>query len=340
MYENGDEHIHANIVRDVMDEVYFSVTKETLVEDTINQFRRYQPESDETSIYYVYVLNEFGQLVGVVSLRDLLNAKGDKPISKIMKTDLTTLEENEDVEIAARKMSDIPFRAVPVTSADMKLVGVMRSEDMLDVVEEEASEDIFKSAGMVFSDEEVSRSHTILTSSAFNILRIRLPWLLVALAGGLIAGLVIEGYEESLQAVIALAFFLPVIMDMGGNVGTQASTIFVRGLAVGHIGDKNAIRHFLEEGRMGLAIGIIIGSIAAAIAYVWQGMIELALLVFITLVLVSIIASTIGFGVPWIAHKAGYDPAAVSDPMITTIKDVTALLIYFGLAAILLPGLV
>ncbi|WP_048815471.1 magnesium transporter [Methanosalsum zhilinae] len=332
--------IHANLVKDVMDEIYFAVNEENTIEDTISQFRHYRPEAEETTIYYVYVTDNDGHLIGVMSLRDLLNARGDIPVSRVMKTSIITLKEDEDVEIAAREMSDLPYRALPVVNWDDRLVGVVRSEEMLDVVEEEASEDIFKSAGMVFSDAEVSRSYAILESSAFDILRIRLPWLMFALAGGLIAGVVIEGYEATLGTVIALAFFLPVIMDMGGNVGTQASTIFVRGLAVGHIDDKNAIRHFISEGKVGLMIGLVVGIIGGLVAYLWQGMIELAIVIFLTLLSVCLLASIIGFIIPWIVNKVGYDPAAVSDPMITTVKDVTALIIYFGLAALFIPALI
>ncbi len=335
-----EKNIHADHVRDLMDEIYFAIDKDSNVDETIFKFRNYEPESEETSIYYIYVVNDNGQLIGVVSLRDLLNAKGSLPVSAIMKTHVFSMDESEDIEIVARKMSDMPYSALPVIDSNYRLIGIIRAEDMLDVVEEEASEDIFKSAGMFFSDKEVSRSHTILTSSTMGILKIRLPWLLFALAGGLIAGVVIEGFEDSLTTVIALAFFLPVIMDMGGNVGTQASTIFVRGLAVGHIDDRNAIKHFISEGKVGSMIGLIVGTFGAIIAYIWQGMIELALVIFLTLMIVSIIASTIGFGVPWIVNKFGHDPAAVSDPMITTIKDVTGLLIYFGLAALLMPALV
>jgi magnesium transporter len=203
-----------------------------------------------------------------------------------------------------------------------------------------------KHAGFSFSDEEVSRSTAILESSIPRILRLRLPWLVVALAGGLLAGSVIEAYEGTLEAVVALAFFVPVIMDMGGNVGTQASTIFVRGLAVGHIDDRNAMKHFAREGIVGLVIGVIIGGLGAAAAYVWQGVLggepyatELAIVVFVGLVAVCVVASVVGYVIPWLAHKAGFDPAAASDPLITTVKDVTALLIYFALAAWLLAEL-
>lgn len=162
----------------------------------------------------------------------------------------------------------------------------------------------------------------------------------------MIAGGVIEVYEDTLKPVVALAFFVPVIMDMDGNVGTQASTIFVGGLAVGHIDDRNAMRHFAREGAVGLLIGLIIGAIGASGAYLWQGVwrgepyaTELSIVVFIGLVVVCIVASVVGYVIPWVMYKLGFDPAAASDPLITTVKDETALLIYCGLAAVLLAEL-
>lgn len=328
--------IHANLVRDVMDEKYFAVSKENLVKDVITGFRNYIPESEETRIYYIYVTDSKGRLSGVISLGDLLNAKGDQEVSKIMKEDVASLKGNEDVEIAARKMAKMRYRALPVVGRSSKLLGVVRSEEMLNVIEEEATEDIFKSAGMVFADEELSRSQVILKSSPSKILKIRIPWLLIALAGGLLAGFVIEGFEETLGAVIALAFFLPVVMDTGGNVGTQSSTIFVRGLALGQIDEKNIFKSFATEGKIGILIGLALGVPGGLFAYIWQGIFELGIVVFLTLLTVSFVASTIGYAIPWISVKLGYDPAAVSDPVITTIKDITGLVIYFGLAAIFL----
>jgi magnesium transporter len=261
-----------------------------------------------------------------------------------MHTDLVTVNADADPEYAADEIAERDFPALPVVDDDGVLVGVLRTEDMIEVVEEEATEDIMKSAGFSFTDVETARSSAILESSITKILRLRLPWLIVALAGGLMAGGVIEQFEDTLEAVVALAFFVPVIMDMGGNVGTQASTIFVRGLALGHIDDRNAMRHFAREGLIGLLIGLIIGSIGAAAAYVWQinepYALELATVVFVGLVSVCVVASVVGYVIPWIMNKLGFDPAAASDPLITTVKDITALLIYFGLAAVLLAELI
>lgn len=202
--DNLDKHHH--IVRDVVDCSYLSISWDTSVADTIYQFSQFKPDIGKTTVYYVYAVNNDGQLVGVMSLRDLLNARGDVPVSRIMNRSVIFLIDNEDIEVAMNKMSDLPYRALPVVNDENKLMGVVRSEAMLDVVEEEASEDILKSAGMLFSDAEISRSHAVLESSAFGILKIRLPWLMFGLVGGLMAGVVIEGYEEILSSMIALAF--------------------------------------------------------------------------------------------------------------------------------------
>ncbi|RQG92672.1 magnesium transporter [Natrarchaeobius halalkaliphilus] len=334
---------HADRVAEITDDEYVAVTQETFIGHAIDEFRDFDPITEETTVYYLYATDNAGRLVGVMSLRELLNAPEDDVVEDHMMTDLVTISADADPEHAADDMAERDFPALPVVDADGFLVGVLRTDDMLEVVEEEATEDILKSAGFSFADIEQSRSSAILESSIPRILRLRLPWLIVALAGGLLAGGVIEAYEDTLEAVVALAFFVPVIMDMGGNVGTQASTIFVRGLALGQIDDRNAMKYFAREGLIGLLIGLIIGGIGASAAYFWQidepYAFELATVVFVGLVSVCVVASVVGYVIPWVMNKLGFDPAAASDPLITTIKDVTALLIYFGLAAVLLAEL-
>ncbi|MEM4782548.1 MAG: magnesium transporter [Halalkalicoccus sp.] len=212
-----------------------------------------------------------------------------------------------------------------------------------DLARTDGGETVAAGGGVVrkgsITDAEQVRSDLVLGSSIPRILWIRLPWLIVALVGGLAAGGVIEAFEDTLEAVVALAFFVPVIMDMGGNVGTQASTIFVRGLALGQIDDKTALKYTAREGLVGLIIGVIIGGIGGLFAVWWQGIPELGIVVFVGLVTVCVVASVVGYVIPWIAHKLGFDPAAASVPLITTVKDITALVIYFWLASILLAEL-
>lgn len=328
-------------IQSIVSEEYVAVEESEFAGVAVDQMRSFSPRDDETTVYYVYVTDEDGRLIGVVSTRQLLNADEDQLIGELMDGDVISVTVDEDPEVTADLVRETDFPALPVVDNTDRLVGVVRADDMVEVMEEEASEDMFKHAG--FSGIEERRSLEILESSISRIVSLRMPWLLVALAGGLAAGAVIEQYEATLEQVAAIAFFIPVIMDMGGNVGTQSSTIFVRGLAAGHIDDRNAMRHFAREGMVGLAVGGIVGAIGAAAAYAWQGLwrgqdfaAELAAVVFIALAAVCLVASVIGYVIPWITHKVGYDPAAASDPLITTVKDITALLIYFTLVVVLM----
>lgn len=339
-------HEHYELVGEVADDEYVAVAEDTFVGLAIEEFLEFEPtDPEETTIYYVYVIDGDGRLVGVASFRDLINAPEDDLVSEHMSTDLITLEEDEDIERAALRMSELEFPALPVVDTAGVLRGVARSDDMIEVVEDEATEDILKRAGLTFMDVEAARSTAILESSIPRVIRLRMPWLVLALVGGLLAGAVIGGFEDQLEETLALAFFVPVIMDMGGNVGTQASTIFVRGLALGDIDDRNAARHFLREGVVGLLIGLIIGTLGALAAYVGLELLTdeaesflVAVAVWVGLVTVCVVAAVVGYVIPWVMHRLGYDPAAASDPLITTVKDVTALLIYFSIAWVLLGG--
>ena len=299
-------------------------------------------------------MDDGGKLVGVASLREMLSADGDAPMSEIMQTELVTFSPEADAEQVAADVADLHFPAVPVVNDDGVLVGIVRSETLLDVVEEESSEDMLRMQGMNlpkigkadFTDIETRRSTIMLDSSLRSILRIRVPWLIVALAGGFLAGGVIGVYEDELETVVILAFFIPVVMDMGGNVGTQSSTIFIRGVVLGHIDKANVARRITKETVVGAVIGVMVGTVAAAVAYLWLSVLradpaafEVALVVFGAMVGTSTVAALVGFMIPWLVYLVGQDPAAASNPIVTTIKDVSGLLIYFGLASLLITEL-
>lgn len=175
------------------------------------------------------------------------------------------------------------------------------------------------------------RSNVLVSGSVFRTWRIRVPFLLITLVGGLLAGLVIERFEEALEAITALAIFIPVVMDMGGNVGTQSSTIFARALVLGQINIRRFLRHWLREIGIGLGMGALLGVLAGLVAALWQGIPNLGLAVGTALFLTVTLATTLGFLIPYILFKLGFDQAAGSDPIITTIKDITGLFIYFFL---------
>jgi len=342
-------------VGDVMTDGYVSVTSDTPIDEGVDEFQEYAPEdSTQTTVYYTYVVDDDGHLVGVASLREMLGASGDEPISSIMEDDVVSFNEDADAEQAAMDVADLHYPAVPVVDDDGRLLGIVRSDTLVDVMEAESSEDMLRMQGMRLpelkaddlTDIEEQRSRIMLDASFKDILSIRVPWLIVALAGGFLAGGVIAGFEDDLETVVMLAFFIPVVMDMGGNVGTQSSTIFIRGVVLGHIDRSNVVKRITKETAVGVFIGVIVGAVAALAAYAWMDLLradpaatELALVVFGAMVGTSVVAALVGFLIPWLVYRIGQDPAAASNPIVTTIKDVSGLLIYFGLASLLIAEL-
>ena len=331
-------------VGDVMTDGYVAVPEDTSIGEAIDRFQTFAPDDPtETTIYSTSVVDDDERLVGVASLREMLTAPDDDPISSIMTAEVVSFNEDADAEQAALDVADLHFPAVPVVDDDGRLLGIVRSDTLVDVMEEESSEDMLRMQGMTLpeltaadlTDVEEQRSRIMLDASLKDILKIRVPWLIVALAGGFLAGGVIGVYEDTLEAVVILAFFIPVVMDMGGNVGTQSSTIFIRGVVLGHIDKGNVVRRITKETVVGALIGLLVGTVAAAVAFLWLGRADIAYVVFGAMLGTSIVAALVGFLIPWLVYLIGQDPAAASNPIVTTIKDVSGLLIYFGLATLL-----
>ncbi len=319
----------------IMTHEYMSLQATLTIGEALEKVRN-SSEADVETIYYLYVCNDKGKLVGILSLRELLASKDEETIADVMDTDVISVSVHDDQEEVAQALERYGFLALPVVE-DENLVGIVTFDDVISAIEEETTEDIFRQSGI--SITEMSRSERIIQAPITQILFLRLPWLLVVLVGGLVAGGVIGQYEAMLESILVLAFFIPVIMDMGGNVGTQASTIFVRGIVLGHI-DRDKIAYYtLREAAIGLTIGLFTGFGAGAVATFWQGDVMVGLVVFMSMALTCTVASIVGFGVPWIMHRIGADPAAASNPFITTIKDISGLVIYFSIAALLLGHL-
>lgn len=342
-------------VGDVMARDYVAVSVDTSIEDAIHQFQKHTPDDPtQTTVYYIYVLDSEDRLVGVTSVRDALSSPSDHRITSVMTDDPVSFRQNANAKQAALDIADLPFTAVPVVDDTDQIIGIVRSNTLVNVVAEESSEDMFRMQGMDlpdtpkagFADVESQRSTLMLDASLWQILRIRVPWLIVALSGGFLAGGVIGLYEEALEAVVILALFIPVVMDMGGNVGTQSSTIFIRGVVLGHIDRQNVLRRIGKETVVGTLIGIAVGAVAATVAYLWLSLlrgdpaaVEVSIVVFGAIAGTSLVAALVGFLIPWIMYLLKQDPAAASNPVVTTIKDVSGLLIYFGLATIFIAEL-
>ncbi len=296
------------------------------VAGAIQRLRQIAPDAE--TIYYVYVVDDKKRLAGVVSLRELFAAKDSVLVKDIMHTNVINVHVDMDQEEVARVVSKYDLLAVPVVDEGQHLLGIITVDDILDVVEEEATEDIYKLVGT----SEVE-GKDFLDATAFNVASKRLPWLVISLLGGLVTGGVINFFEMTLHKVFALAFFIPVIMDMGGNVGTQSSTVFVRGLATGEIEISEVWRYFFREVKIGFTMGLVTGGMLAAAATIWQpAIVNLGLVVGLTMFATVTLAAVIGTLIPMIFNNYGIDPAITAGPFVTTIKDVTGLLIYFLVA--------
>ncbi len=316
----------------IMTTDYISLPGDLPVEEAIHRLREVAPRAE--IIYYAYVVDADSRLIGVLSLRDLIAASDGTLLREIMRCNVITVDTATDQEEVARIVSKYDLLAVPVTAADGRLLGIITVDDVLDVIEQEASEDMYKLAG-AGDVERVS----LLEAPVWEMVRHRLPWLLICLAGGIFSGSIIDVFESTLEAIFVLAVFIPVIMDMGGNVGTQSSTIFVRGIATGEIRPGDVWRYLFRELRIGLMMGFLTGILIAVVAYIWQGSLVLGLVVGISLGATVLLGALLGTLVPLLCNMVRIDPAITSGPFVTTIKDVTGLLIYFGIATLFLSYL-
>ncbi|MFV8756080.1 magnesium transporter [Nannocystaceae bacterium ST9] len=282
--------------------------------------------------FYVYVVDEDERLVGVISLRQLLTAKRDDSVREAMEAELHYVDREADQEVVADIASRYDLTAIPVVDEQRRLVGVITIDDIVDVIREEATEDILKMAG---AGEELFE-----TRAFWSSFKARMPWLFAAALGGVLVAFALSGFEGALQAVPVLALFMPVVAGMGGNVGTQSSTIVVRGLAVGYV-EVNALwRLVLREMTLGLSLGLIYGLLIAFAAPFVSADVDdpLALGVVLTLGMMGsmTIAATVGTSIPLLMHSLKIDPAVSTGPFVTTAVDILGLMFYFWLATVLL----
>jgi magnesium transporter len=284
------------------------------------------------TISYLYVIDEERKLVGVVSYRDLLLADPHEKINNIMFERVLSVSVDTDQEVVARMTERYDFLAIPVVDNDDILVGIVTVDDIIDVVIKEANEDIEKlSASGKSIDFE---------TKTFVAAARRLPWLILLLFIGLISGSIIGGFENTLEQVVAIAFFMPMIAGMTGNTGTQSLAVVVRGL-ISHDIDKGVIIRLIgRELGVGVTIGITCAILISIIAYIWQGSFILGAVVGCSLFFTLIIGTLSGTIIPLILFRLNIDPAVASGPLITTINDIFSLLTYFGIATMFLHYLI
>ncbi|MDR2168360.1 MAG: magnesium transporter [Clostridiales bacterium] len=321
----------------IMTTEFISLRRNMNVAQAMEKVRRQAP--DKESVYTLYVTDDVRMLEGVLSLKDLICAYAGDHIEDIMHSGAISVTTDTDQEEVARKMQDLDLLAIPVVDSEGRMVGIVTIDDAIDILEEETTEDIFDSAGLADVSGESDRSEVLIYGSLWKIWRVRLPILLITLAFGFFSGFIIDGFEDTLEAIAVVAVFIPLIMGMSGNVGTQSSTVFARGVVLGHIQMKNFLKHFAKEIGVGLSIGAVIGAATGIVAWLWQGEPMLGLAVGLALVVAITVASLLGFLVPFVLIKLKIDQAAGSAPIITSIKDIVGLAIYFVLVTILLGNM-
>ncbi len=313
----------------IMTTEYVVIPQDSTVRSAMTILKNAAPEAE--TIYYIFVVDDDGHLTGVVSLRDLIVTHEDTLIHSIMNDRVVSVLVSEDQEEVARTIKDYNFLAVPVVDYQQHLLGIITVDDIIDVLDEEASDDYSKLAAV--SDM------TTFDKTSFGAAKKRLPWLLILLVLGMLTANLIGAFEETIAQVALLAAFIPLIAGTAGNSGTQALAVAVRGIATRDIEEESKMKLVLREAGTGLLTGTVCAIFVVGLIYVWKQEFLLGLLVGAA-ILVSIFVATIsGTLIPLFMHKINIDPAVASGPFITTLNDLISTLIYLGLATAFISGL-
>ncbi|WP_018921569.1 magnesium transporter [Salsuginibacillus kocurii] len=311
----------------IMTKEFISLEASESVSHVLEKLRSKAPEAE--TIYYLYVVDTKGKLVGVTSLRDLITASPDELIENIMSSRVVSVHVNTDQEEVGQLIQKYDFLAAPVVTHTNELIGIVTVDDVMDILEQEATEDL--------GEFTAARGATDVNVTAFDAAKKRAPWIIMLMFFGMITAGVIGQFEETLEQIVILSAFIPLIMDSAGNTGTQSLAVVVRGLALGTLEKKGLGKTLARELGTGMMIGIMCAVVlAVVIPLLYDGNIVLAFVVGISIFLSLSIATVIGSIVPLIIHKLKLDPAIASGPFITTVNDILGLLIYFSIATSLL----
>ena len=319
----------------IMTKDYIAIKKDITCYEAIDVLREEGPDAE--TIYYVFVIDDLDVLVGVISLRELIVSTPTQLIEEIMNPNVINVNVDEDQEEVARLVSKYNLLAMPVVDDNGKLSGIITVDDIIDVIEEEATEDILKFVGS--SELEDFEDENFITKIKYSV-RSRLPWLIITVFGGLLSASVISRFQNALSVNTSIALFMPLLAGMGGNVGTQSSTITVRGIAMGNVESEDILETIFQEILVGISVGFVCSLLVAIIVFITQsGNYWLCFIVGVAMWANIVTAATIGTLVPITFKKIGIDPAVASAPFITTTIDITGLTIYFTLATAMITNL-
>ena len=285
---------------------------------------------DKETIYHCYIIDTTRKLIGSCSLKKILLAEPDKKLEEIMKTDFVSLPATEDQEAAARLHKHYDLLALPVVDSEGRLVGIVTFDDLVDVIEEELTEDVHKMAAIV------PEEHPYFDIGFITMAGKRIIWLSILLVAQIFSGMILHGYQHALESAVALAFFIPMLMSTGGNTGAQSSAMIIRALAVGEIRVGQFFSIVLRELRIGIVLGIGLCVLGFACSYFFKADPTLSLVLGIAVTLTVIAATVIGAALPLTFRAIGLDPALMSGPFITTLVDIIGLFIYFETAHLLM----
>jgi len=292
---------------------------------------RFQATKKET-IYYVYIVDHARRLIGFVSLRDLIMARPDIQVNDIMHRNVISVRFDEDIEDVAKEMSHYDFLAMPVVDADARLIGIITYDDVFDIMNEEATEDMYLLANLD-TDEKVF-------SPLPRSVKLRVPWLLVNLCTALVASYTVSVFSETITSFVVLASLMPIVAGIGGNAGTQSLTVVVRALALGEIKVEGNWRVLVKQIGVGLFSGLICGFVMAGIAYFWHKNLWLSVILWMAMTANLIIAGLVGSMVPIALRKLRLDPALGSSIFVTMATDTGGFFIFLGLSTLLLHHLI
>ena len=304
---------------------YVSLKKEMTIEESFRKIKR--EGIDKETIYTLYVTDDYRRLIGILSLRELIVAPAETKISELMRSEVVYVHTHDDQEDVANIFRKYGFEAIPVVDNEKRIVGIITYDDIIDIIEAETNEDFQVMAAITPSEDEY------LESSVLSLAKHRIMWLMVLMISSTITQRIIAGYESYLYSVAGLSTFIPMLMDTGGNSGSQSSTLVIRGLATGDIKPKDWYKVMWKEFRIAMVVGIVLSIISYfKIIYFDKMPNSIALTVSITLIFAVMTAKVVGGALPIAAHKLKLDPAIMASPLITTIADATSLIVYFILA--------
>ncbi|MDP1768213.1 MAG: magnesium transporter [Nitrospirota bacterium] len=312
----------------IMTTEFFALPEDATAQDAI---RRLQLATDAEMVFYIYVTDKDEHLVGVLSLRQLLTVPPTTPLKNIATRDVISVTVDMDQEEVARQVASYNLLAIPVIDKDNTLVGIITVDDVVDVIREEATEDMLKMAGAI-EEDSVSKS------SSFASAKHRLPWLFTNLVGSLFSGAILWEFRYTIQEVVAIVSFIPVIAAMGGNVGLQSSTLIIRGLATGLIALTDVRTVFIREIKVGLLMGLACGVILTIVGWIWHQAF-LGMVVGVSLIIAFMVSTSMATFMPILLKRMGVDPAVAAGPFVTTANDITGITIYLSLATIFMEHL-